>query len=115
MSSFGTVNQLFNVIFCGSLILFAVIFVIVIITIVSPKARSKMMGRQIKAMRYMMDDNREDLEKMATMGFGFGKDTLKKAQAVKDGFEDNNICCKYCKAIIDNDSMYCKVCGKRQY
>ena len=36
------------------------------------------------------------------------------ARAIKDGFMDKQIYCKHCGASIDEDSRFCKKCGKEQ-
>ena len=43
------------------------------------------------------------------------KDLKIKAEAVKEGFASNGVktmYCKFCGAKIDNDSKFCKECGK---
>ena len=108
---------------------------------VSPKLRGKLMSRQIKAAKYMLDESKNDLESMGTTAGNLGinikknildenEETLKDlstreanigkekiritAKAIKDGLVDNKIYCKHCGAAIDNDSKFCSQCGKKQ-
>lgn len=130
-----------NIIFIISLIIFAVMFVLVWTIILSPKVRAKWMGKQIKAMQYMVDENKETLEnlgtttgnigvnvhkniidqnedqlrEMATKQANISKDAVETtARAIKDGFTKDTIYCKHCGATIDRDSKFCKECGKEQ-
>ena len=36
------------------------------------------------------------------------------ARAIKEGFIEDSIFCKYCGSNIDCDSKFCKHCGKKQ-
>ena len=113
------------------------IFIFTFIMIFSPKARSKMMKRQMKTLKYMMEDNQDiltDLSKsalnvqhdiltknedalknIATKQANINKEGIKiKSEAIKDGFYGKNIYCKYCGSSIDSDSRFCKNCGKQQ-
>ena len=118
------------------------ILIVLILTIgYSPKLRAKLLGRQIKTMKYVVDENKETLEDigtttgnigvnvkkniidqneeqlkdMATKQANISKDAVEiTARAVKDGFTNDTIYCKYCGAKIDMDSKFCKECGKEQ-
>ena len=106
---------LFNIIFIFVSIFIGINFVFVISSIASPKFRGKMMSRQIKAQKYMMDESKEDLKSISDSLAYASKDGVKTtARAIKEGFSDNNIFCKHCGAEIDSDSKFCKVCGKKQ-
>ena len=123
------------------IIVFAIMFTFVSIVIFSPKARAKWMGKQVKAMQYMVDENKEALEDLgtttgnievnvkkniidqneeilketATKEANISKDAIEiKAKAIKDGFTKDTIYCKHCGAVIDRDSKFCKECGKEQ-
>jgi len=81
----------------------------------SPKLRSKIMGKQIKSLKYMIDENEETLKDLSTKSANIGKEGIKiKANAIKEGFVGNEIYCKYCGKSIDEDSVFCKNCGKEQ-
>ena len=104
-------------------IIFIVIFVVAIIIIgssilqvMSPKFRGKMMSRQIKATKYMMDESKEDLQDISTNMAAATKDGIETTvRAIKKGItEDEDIHCKHCGSKIDNDSKFCKNCGKEQ-
>lgn len=106
-------------------IFIGITFLFTIIMIVSPKARGKMMSRQIKAAKYMLDESEEDLRNMATKSANISKEGISiTTKAIKDGFTDNGFdstsssnygyYCKSCGEPIDIDSIYCKKCGKKQ-
>lgn len=59
---------LFDIMFFVVPIIFGIVFVFVMISIFSPKFRGKMMARQIKAMKHMMDEGKEDLKDIASTG-----------------------------------------------
>ena len=106
--------------------------------IVSPKLRGKIMSRQFKSMRYMMDESKDDLAKMSSTGVEIKKKVLDEnqdaltdiaekeanirsvgiksaAKAIKEGLTENDkMYCKHCGNPIDSDSKFCKVCGKEQ-
>lgn len=115
------------------------VFVFVIAMIISPKLRGKMMSRQLKATKYMMDASKEDLEAMGTaMGnmsvnirknvLDANEDTMRDmatreaninkdavettARAIRNGFVVESVYCKHCGNAIDADSEFCKKCGK---
>ena len=118
---------------CGFVFTFSMMF--------SPKLRGKFMARQMKSMKYMMDESHDDLTNMATMAGNMGvqirknimdenedvlRDLSKReaeiakdkieitARAIKDGLSVNQIYCKHCGKMIDEDSKFCKSCGKEQ-
>ena len=96
-------------------IFIGIIFVMTFAMILSPKFRGKMMSRQIKAQKYMMEEAREDLKSISDDMAYASKDGIKTmASAIKDGFNQSNIFCKYCGCKIDADSKFCKKCGKEQ-
>lgn len=116
-------------------------FVFTIIIMLSPKLRGKLMSRQIKATKYMMEDAKDDLNEIGTIAGDIQAQTRKnildqneevlrevekrsaniekegikiKMRAMKDGFSKNTVYCKHCGASIDEDSKFCKYCGKEQ-
>ncbi len=104
-----------HIIFIIVPIIAACIFVFTILMILSPKLRGKWMSRQIKATKYMMDEVEDDLRELSTRSANISKEGIKiTAGAVKDGFTQGNGYCKYCGIPIDEDSIYCKRCGKKQ-
>ena len=89
------------------------IFVLVIFF--TPKLRAKFMSHQLKASKYMMEQNEELLKELSTKSANLSKEGIKiKAGAVKEGFSVDSIYCKHCGFAIDSDSKFCKACGKRQ-
>ena len=133
----------FNVFFIIVIILIVLIFGFTFVMIFSSKARGKMMSKQVKSLKHMMDDSAADIEALgATLG-GVSARTKKRvldenediladvsqreanikkgyvktmARAVKEGLSeaDGSAFCKHCGAIIDEDSTFCKKCGKKQ-
>lgn len=122
-------------------ILIGITFVLMIALMVSPKLRGKLMSRQIKATKHMMDYSKEDLKDIlstsADIGINVEKEILdnneetmrenatrkaninKKgieitANAIKEGLNESKIYCKHCGKLIDEDSKFCKSCGKEQ-
>ena len=122
-------------------ILIGITFIMTIALMVSPKLRGKLMSRQIKATKHMMDYSKEDLKDIlstsADIGINVEKEILdnneekmkenakrkaninKKgieitANAIKEGLNGSKIYCKHCGKLIDEDSKFCKSCGKEQ-
>lgn len=120
------------------------IFVFALVMILSPKLRGKMMSRQVKSLKHMIDESADDFTSIGkTVGrveanvrkgiLDENEDTLKnveareadldairiekKANALKKGFSSNpkeTIYCKHCGKSIDSDSTFCSKCGKKQ-
>jgi len=116
------------------------IFIFVLVSIFNPKMRGKMISNQVKAMRHGVDFAKEDLEHMnttlgnlsidtkkniydenedilkdlASRSANINKDAIKTVtSAIREGLtSDNKIYCKYCGEAIDEDSKFCKKCGK---
>ena len=42
------------------------IFVLTFVLMFSPKARGKMMSKQVKSMKYMMDESKDDIQNIST-------------------------------------------------
>lgn len=122
-------------------ILIGITFVLMIALMISPKLRGKLMSRQIKTTKHMMDYSKEDLKDIlstsADIGINAEKEILdnneetmednvtRKANinkkgieittnAIKEGLTRSKIYCKHCGKLIDDDSKFCKSCGKEQ-
>ena len=122
-------------------ILIGITFVMTIALMISPKLRGKLMSRQIKAAKHMMDYSKEDLKDLLSTSADIGinaekeildnnEETMKDnatrkaniskegieitANAIKEGLSKNKIYCKHCGKLIDEDSRFCKSCGKEQ-
>lgn len=119
-------------------IFIGLVFIFMIVMFISPKLRGKMMSRQFKAIRYMVEESKDDLTKLSSTGVGIKKQILDEnedaltdiahkeakiksigiksaAKAIKEGLiETDSIYCKHCGTEIDNDSKFCKKCGKEQ-
>ena len=72
----------------------------------------------VKARKYQLEENKEDLKDIANTTAEISKEAIKTtASAMKDGFTDNTeptIYCKHCGGVIDADSRFCRFCGKEQ-
>lgn len=120
-------------------ILIGITFVLMIALMISPKLQGKLMSRQIKATKHMMDYSKEDLKDLLSTSADIGinaekeildnnEETMKDnvirkaninkkgieitANAIKEGLNGSKIYCKHCGKIIDDDSKFCKSCGK---
>lgn len=106
---------MFDAMFIIVPIFVAIVFVLVILSLISPKFRGKMMSRQIKAQKYMMDEAKEDLKSISdTMAYATKDGVKTTARAIKEGLTEESMFCKYCGSEIDSDSRFCKKCGKEQ-
>lgn len=132
---------IFDLMFIIVPIFIGCVFVITIVSIISPKFRGKLMSRQIRATKYMIDESKDDLSNLGTTMGNIGinvkkgildqnEDTLRdltireanidkegieiRTRAIKDGFSKDTMFCKHCGATIDEDSKFCKKCGKEQ-
>jgi rRNA maturation endonuclease Nob1 len=127
---------MFDAMFVIVPILMVVIIVFTIIMTFSPKMRGKFMSKQMKSMRYMMEESKDDLAKLSGTAISIKKQMLDEnetalsdiaekeakiksvgiksaAKAIKEGLtEDDTIFCKHCGKSIDSDSKFCKICGK---
>lgn len=140
--NFERTFSMFNIMFIIVSIIIGFGFIFVILSIVSPKFRGKLMSKQIKATKHMVDYSKEDIEDIGTnLGniaiktkkniLDESEDTLRDitnreanikkgyvkemASAIHDGLTENaTIYCKYCGSLIDSDSTFCKKCGKKQ-
>lgn len=132
---------MFDIMFVIVPIFIGCVFIFAFAMILSPKLRGKMMSRQIKSMKYMIDESKETIENItSTMGdisinskkniLDKNEDNLKDivnksaniskdgiettVRAIKKGLSSNQIYCKYCGNLIDDNSKFCKYCGKEQ-
>lgn len=131
----------FDILFIIVPILIGAGFIFTFTMIFSPKLRSKFMGHQIKSMKYMLDDNKNNLSDMMSSASDVAitarerimdehEDTIRDlntrdartkkdsieitARAIRDGLMGEKQYCKHCGQLIDTDSKFCKVCGKQQ-
>jgi len=132
---------MFDIMFTIVPIMVICTFIFTFAMMLSPKLRGKFMSRQLKATKYMMDESKDDLTDIATIAGNVSinsrknildenEDTLRNmatrsaninkegieitARAIKDGLSRNSIYCKHCGHSIDEDSKFCKFCGKEQ-
>ena len=116
-------------------------FVFTFAMIFSSRFRAKMLGQQIKSIKYTVEENKENLSDIITAAGSVGinarkrimdehEDTLRDinareantkkdsieitARAIRDGLLGEKMYCKHCGNSIDKDSKFCKVCGKEQ-
>ena len=130
-------NKIFFVFF---ILIFISIFSFVVYMIISSltgAGRSRMMKRQLDISKKVLEDNKDTLMELHKMGVDLKKDMLednasdlkdiasmegiisgetieKQAAALKRGLGQQTKHCKYCGALIDEDSRFCKECGKEQ-
>ena len=116
MRGMETSMRLADVLFTIVPILIMLGFIFIIASIVSPKFRGKMMSKEVKAKRYMMDEVKDDIESISTNMADASKEGIKiTASAIKEGFSGReSVFCKHCGSRIDADSKFCKSCGKEQ-
>ncbi len=108
-------ETVFHIIFYGVFILTGIGIVFSIVMMFSPKLRGKMMSKQVKATKYMMDESKGDIKNISNEMAYATKDGIRTTvSAIKEGLSENNVYCKHCGASIDADSKFCKSCGKEQ-
>ena len=111
---------MFDALFVIVPIFIGLTFILMVVMMFSPKARGKMMSRQLKAAKYMMDESKDDIKDISDNMAYATKDGIKTttqavASGIKAGLSDEEtIYCKYCGSEIDSDSVFCKKCGKEQ-
>ena len=104
-----------NIMFVIVPVFIGLVFIFVMAMFISPKFRGKMMSRQIKAQKYMMDESRDDLKSISDSVAYATKDGIKTAAGeIKEGFTQSSMFCKHCGNKIDADSNFCKKCGRKQ-
>ena len=62
-----------NILFIIVPIFIGLVFIFMILMIVSPKLRGKMMSRQFKSVRYMLEESKDDLAKLSNTGIEIKK------------------------------------------
>lgn len=115
MDTFSSMNTVIIVIMCFTGVIIVGAFIYIIASFVSPKFRGKMMGKQVQATKYMMDNQKDNIKSIATDAANASKEGIEiTTRAIKDGFTKSEAYCKDCGEIIDEDSKFCKKCGKEQ-
>ena len=111
LSSFEGVQSIISVGFVVVSLMVGALFIFIIAQMVSPKFRGKLLSRNIKATKYMMDESKDDIKSIsddlanATKG---GIETT--VRSIKKGItEDDGVYCKHCDAEISNDFKLIKV------
>lgn len=98
-------------------ILFGLAFIIIIggfITMLNPNLQGKMLSKQVKSLRNMMDESKDTLKSLADDMADINADSIEAtAKAVKKGLTSDDVICSHCGKKIDKDSKYCKYCGDR--
>ena len=98
-------------------ILFGLAFIIIIggfITMLNPNIQGKMLSKQVKSLRNMMDESKDTLKSLADDMADINADSIEAtAKAVKKGLTSDDVICAHCGKKIDKDSRYCKYCGDR--
>ncbi len=76
--------------------------------------RPEMTKMATKSAKYLQEQNKEDLQDIATTQAEIQKEAVEMtASAVKEGLSDTKFC-KHCGTKIDADSRFCKECGGEQ-
>ena len=144
MIDFNTMSTFIEFAFFGIFGIVIFMFVFVFINMFSSKSRAKMMSKQVKAMKHMVDYTKEDLQDLMTdLGevsvnvqnniINQNEDVLKNIAnktadiskeaiettvgAVRNGWNADKVSkqfCKYCGKKIDSDSRFCNYCGNKQ-
>lgn len=114
--NFGrTAFSSFGIIWILSGLFIAAVFIFVILMIFSPKVRGKMMSKQAKAARYMVEESKDDIKYTADAMADATHDAIRDTvSAVREGIEGECMYCKHCGKPIDRDSRFCKECGGEQ-
>ncbi len=131
----------FNTIFVIVFALVVITMIVTIFSIFSSKLRGKLLNKQVKAIKYMTDYSKDDIqainENMSSIAINSKKNILNKygedlkdistkeakikeegikikTKSIKEGLTSNKKYCKHCGVLIDEDSQYCSKCGKKQ-
>ena len=133
---------MFDLIFVLVPILAIGVFAFVIGMMFVPSLRSKFMGHQLRMQKRMLEDNKDvmtdigkitgeigvktakgvidenedDIRHVVSKSADMSKDAITTTtRAIKKGLteEESDVYCKHCGALIDEDSKFCKKCGKK--
>jgi len=106
---------IFDAMFIVIPVFIGIIFIVTIAMMISPKLRGKMMSRQIKSAKYMLDQHEDTLKDLTKCQANIQKEGIEiTARAIKEGLSGKKSYCKHCGTQIDKDSKFCKECGKEQ-
>lgn len=99
--------------------IFGVLFVCAILFIIfftfSSNFKAKLMGKNIKAAKYLLDDNKDILQELSDTSAKISENAIKtRVKAFKEGLRDETMYCKHCGEVIDSNSNFCKKCGQKQ-
>lgn len=98
-------------------ILFGLAFIIIIggfITVLNPNIQGKILSKQVKSLRNMMNESKDTLKSLADDMTDINADSIAAtAKAVKKGLTSDDAICSRCGKKIDKDSKYCKYCGDK--
>lgn len=85
------------------------------VVMLNPNFQGKMLSKQVKSLKYMMEESKDTLKNLTDDMTDISKDSIEAtARAVKKGLtEEEDITCPHCGKKIDKDSKYCKHCGNR--
>ena len=106
-------------IFIILMVIFGIGFVLLISAALRPISLNKMMQKQIKTMKNVLDENEEDLREISSKSAEINSSGVEiTARAIKKGFteteKNDTIFCKHCGKEIEEDSKFCRYCGKEQ-
>ncbi len=74
--------------------------------------RPEIMRMRTQTARYIQEQNKTDLETIASNTGDILRTAMSKNETVSDGTEKKF--CKHCGRKIDSDSKFCSSCGKEQ-
>lgn len=116
MANMNTMMGGFKIFFIVVLILIILSFIFTIALIFSSKLKAKIIGKQVKVAKYVLDDNEDILRDISDKSADIKANSYTTtARAIKKGLQnrEKGKYCKYCGYEIEEDSIYCKKCGKK--